>query len=152
MRTEPLLFFRAATLEEHKTLLQIAKQSKYTKDFSNAVMFSSPAAYEKGWIRVCEAVNLDGKRVVGFTCCRVKKRVPEVVLYFVGVDRLAQRLGVGWRLLVDMMENAPPTHRTLTLNVHKDNRQAIDFYTKHGFEATGTALKGEGIGLRKVFE
>lgn len=145
--------FRAAKLEEHKALLQISKQSKYTKDFSNQLMFSSPAAYEKGWIRVVEqydaAYGLVG--IQGFTCVRVKSRVQEVVLYFVGVDHKSQRSGLGIKLIEDFMDEAPRTHRLLRLNVMKDNEQAVAFYMKHGFEVAGTALKGAGIQLTRTF-
>jgi ribosomal protein S18 acetylase RimI-like enzyme len=142
-----VIIIRPGTLEDHKAILQISKQSKFTKDFSNQVMFSSPAAYEKGWIRVVEE---DG-RIVGFTCFRVKKRDPEVVLYFVGVDKSQQGNGLGWKLIEDMMAFAPPTHRKLYLNVGKDNEQARSFYEKHGFVVVDEALKGAGLKLRKDF-
>lgn len=148
--------YRVAKLEEHKSLLQISKQSKYTKDFSNALMFSSPAAYEKGWIRGVWPVNGCMPEMkfspLGFTCIRIKSRVPEVVLYFVGVDKAQQGHGLGWKLIQDFMTAAPRTHRLLRLNVMKENEQAANFYLKHGFEIAGESLGGAGYQLTRIFE
>ncbi len=133
---------RTATPADHKAILQVAKQSKYTKDFSNQVMFSSEAAYAKGWIRVFEQ---DGK-IVGFTCVREKVRQPEVVLYFIGIDEGAKGLGIGRRLIQDIMDRTK--HRCMTLNVSKDN-SAKQFYDKLGFSVVGESLKGTGFALKK---
>lgn len=135
---------RPARAEEHKKILEISKLSKYTKDFSNQVMFSSPAAYEKNWILVAE----DQGEIIGFICFRVKMRKPETTLYFVGVRE--KRRGVGWALIMEMMRYAGD-NLTLTLNCAKDNDIGNAFYARHGFEVTGESLKGTGYALRRVF-
>lgn len=134
---------RTATPADHKAILQVAKQSKYTKDFSNQVMFSSDAAYEKGWIRVLE---MDGK-IVGFTCIREKVRQPETVLYFIGVDGSAKGQGVGKKLIQDIIDRTK--HRCLALNVAKANEEARAFYDRLGFTTVGESLKGTGLALKK---
>ncbi|YP_009966446.1 acetyltransferase [Pseudomonas phage vB_PaeS_PAO1_Ab19] len=134
---------RRATLDEHKAILQVAKQSKYTKDFSNQVMFSSPAAYEKGWICVAE---LDGE-IRGFYCIREKVRSPETVLYFIGVDQEAKGRGLGKQLIEHIM--ASTRHRRLALNVNKQNEEAQAFYQRLGFQVAGESLGGQGLALFK---
>lgn len=142
--------YRLATKADHEEILRVAKQSVYTKDFSNTVMFSSDAAYEKGWIQIAREVTPTGKELgcVGFTCVREKTRVPEVVLYFIGIDKGVQRQNIGSMLLENAM--ARSKHKTMSLNVAKDNQQAIDFYTKHGFIIRDDqALNGTGYNLVK---
>lgn len=134
---------RTATPDDHEAIFRVAKQSKYTKDFSNRVMFSSDAAYEKGWIRVVEK---DGK-IVAFTCVREKVRQPEVVLYFIGIDPSAKRSGVGKALIEDIMHRTK--HRRLALNVAKDNEEARAFYERLGFTVAGESLGGSGLALKK---
>lgn len=134
---------RTATPADHEAIFRVAKQSKYTKDFSNRVMFSSDAAYEKGWIRVVEK---DGK-IVAFTCVREKVRQPEVVLYFIGIDPSAKRSGVGKALIEDIMHRTK--HRRLALNVAKDNEEARAFYESLGFTVVGESLGGSGLALKK---
>lgn len=134
---------RQATVDDHKDILLVAKQSKYTKDFSNQVMFSSPAAYEKGWIQVAE---VQGK-IVGFYCIREKVRSPETVLYFIGIDQEYKGFGTGKKLINHIIENT--RHSRLALNVHKNNIEAQEFYERLGFQVAGTSLGGEGLALIK---
>lgn len=124
------LTIRAAMEKDHKDILKVSKLTKWTKDFSNQVMFSSSAAYEKGWITVARL----GQQIVGFACFREKKRTPEVVLYFVGVSTERQGQGIGWRLVEDMMERVD--HRILVLKCAKDNVGARRFYLNKGFAIT----------------
>lgn len=135
-------FVRIATPEDHKAILAIAKQSPYTKDFSNAVMFSSPAAYAKGWIRVA----VSGERILGFFCVREKTRAPHTVLYFIGVDASSRSLGVGELLMQELV--CFTKHSTVCLNVHGQNSRAKDFYLRFGFAVFGHALGGAGEELR----
>lgn len=141
------LVFRPARHDEHAALCKLAKTSKYTKDFSNAVMFSSEAAYKKGWIRVVA----DGLgKPLGLTCRR-DKRDGTTVLYFVVVSPEARKSGLGWALIDDMMEVARQGQpRTLTLNVMKDN-DAVAFYKKHLFATVGDSLGGEAWAMQRVF-
>lgn len=126
-----------ATQEDHAVLLGIARQSKWTKDFSNAVMFSSPAAYSKGWIRAAWS----GAGVcLGFTCVRHKVRTPETVLYFIAVNQLDRRHGAGRALFEDLMERSPSGN--VSFNVGKDNVEARAFYERIG--CTDTLLETIG--------
>lgn len=134
---------RTATVADHEAILKVAKQSKYTRDFSNRVMFSSDAAYEKGWIQVFE---LDGE-IVGFTCVREKIRQPEVVLYFITVDKNHGGKGIGHRLINNIRSRTK--HRRLVLNVAKDNQEARAFYAALGFTETGESLGGSGLALKR---
>lgn len=119
--------FRPARVEEHNQLVTLARQSPYTKDFSNRVMFSSDAAYEKGWITVAEQ---DGK-IVAMSCVRHKVRDPETMLYFVVVDRHCRSRAIGRRLLQHVMDEGP--WETMRLGVMKENKRAVAFYLELGF-------------------
>lgn len=123
---------------DHKELCKIAKTSPYTKDFS-AIMFSSKAIYDKGWIR--KAV-LDGI-TAGYYCVRHKVRGDkETMLYFITVAPWARAKKVGEALLDDLKAQSP--RRAIHLNVAKDNTAAIAFYQKHGFIKAGESLEGHG--------
>ena len=121
---------------EHDMILAIAKTSRYTKDFSNRVMFSSDAAYEKGWIKVAES---DAGEIIGFTCVRHKTRQPETMLYFITIHPEWRGQGVGKIMLDEVMDDGP--HSRMALNVMKDN-EAVSFYENLGFERVGEAING----------
>lgn len=138
--------FRVATPADHDDIFKVAKTSKYTRDFSNRMMFSSDAAYEKGWIRVATLAEGDRRgQIVGFTCVR-HKRNGKTMLYFVTVHPDLKGHGVGKDLLDDVMENSP--HKTMELNVMKDN-EAVKFYERLGFTVVGDAMKGEAWRMEK---
>lgn len=126
-----------ASPDEHTALLAVAKQSKFTRDFSNQVMFSSRAAYLKGWIR--KAVGLDGS-VVGFTCVRHKVRSPETVLYFIAVDSDVRQRNVGRALFQDLLLQSPSGF--VSFNVDNDNAEARAFYARLGCIDTGLPTIG----------
>lgn len=138
-----MLIMRASP-EDHKDILQVAKISKYTKDFSNQVMFSSEAAYEKGWIN--KALIDESGPIIGFTCVRHKVREPKTMLYFIGVLPEFGGMGIGRSLLDFAMASSP--HKTMELNVMKDN-EALKFYERLGFRTVGEAMKGEALRLEK---
>lgn len=138
---------RSATVEDHKALVALAKTSKYTKDFSNRMMFSSDAAYEKGWIRLAE--EEDGT-IIGFTCVRHKSRFPETMLYFIVVDPEYRSQGIGEILIKDAVQHAPTN--MMRLNVMKDNTQAKKFYDRLGFTVAGVAIDGTAWSLEKEFQ
>ena len=139
------ILIRPATQDDHKELVKLAAQSKYTKDFSNALMFSSPAAYEKQWIACAE---FEGK-LIGLACVRHKVRAPETMLYFLIVDKEFRKDGFGRDLLDIIMLNGP--HKIMRLNVMKDN-EAVGFYKKLGFKIISKdALKGEAYQMEKVW-
>jgi ribosomal protein S18 acetylase RimI-like enzyme len=131
--------------QDHKALVALAKTSKYTKDFSNEVMFSSEAAYAKGWIRLAE--NEDGEPI-GFYCVRHKVRAPVTMLYFIVVHPDCRDHGVGELLMEDLEQQARAQCKVgqayaIHLNVAKDNTGAIRFYERLGFNIIGDhAIKG----------
>ena len=145
MKTMKIVDFAAATEADHEELVRLAKTSKYTKDFSNRVMFSSPVAYARGWI--IKAVR-DGK-IVGFSCVRHKVRQPEVMLYFIVVDPEFRSKGIGEFLIRHTMQSAPS--RRMALNVMKDNDRAIAFYRRLGFQEDGEAMDGLALRLTREF-
>ena len=127
---------RRAAMGDHAAICAIAKTSQYTRDFSNRLMFSSDAAYEKGWIMVAEQ---RGCQLLGFTCVRHKVREPVTMLYFITVHPDHRGRSIGERLLRRVMEYGP--HDRMKLNVMKENR-AVNFYKRLGFVIAGEALDG----------
>ena len=138
------LVLEEAGQDDHKELVAIAKTSPYTKDFSNALMFSSQAAYDKGWIM---KASLDGG-VVGLTCVR-HKRNGVTMLYFVTVRPEHRSYGIGEKLLRWVMMRGP--HDRMQLNVMKDNAKAVAFYLRLGFAVVGEAMKGQAHCMEKTF-
>lgn len=132
---------RKAKKTDHKRILELAKMSPHTRDYGH-MMFSGDEAYKKGWIRVFDAGR---GGILGFTCVRHKVRDPETSLYFIGIHSKCQRQGMGEQLLEDLKKETP--HDRIILNVMKDNKQAIQFYEKHGFTCLGDSLKGKGFQL-----
>lgn len=131
------MLVRPAVFTEHKAIMNIAKLSKYTRDFSN-MMFSGEAAYEKKWINVA----VDDLSYLGFYCVRHKVRTPSTTLYFIGVEPYRKAGGIGQSLLNHLIENSP--HPRVELNCMKDNLEALKFYECNGFEIVGEGLKGAG--------
>ncbi len=137
---------RKATESDHDTLVKIAKTSKYTKDFSNRMMFSGPTAYEKGWIKVAV---LPGGEILGFSCVRHKVRAPETMLYFITITPERRSEFIGQRLLEEVMKDSP--HKTMSLNVMKDNR-AVSFYKRLGFRIVSDAMQGQAHRMSKEYD
>lgn len=131
---------RTARSHEHPEILKIAKTSPYTGDFGNRVMFSSDAAYDKGWIKVI----LWGSTIVGFYCIRHKSRGERATkLYFITVHPDYRDRNVGHFLMEDLKREAGMHGGKIELDVAKKNR-ARAFYERHGFTTThGDALGGE---------
>lgn len=130
---------RDGRVEDHKELVKVAKTSPYTGDFSNRVMFSSDAAYDKGWIRV---IYKDGE-ILGYYCVRHKSRGEKATaLYFITVRPEWRSKNLGLILLEDMKARSPAG--IIQLNVAKKNEAARRFYERHGFTVTGESLGGAG--------
>ncbi len=132
-----MITIRPATYDDHQVLVVLARQSRYTRDFSNHI-FSGPLAYTKGWIRV--AVDDCHGVIVGFTCVRHKVREPKTSLYFIVVDGMWKGQGVGSKLLTDLWHQTP--HDVIHFNCAKDNDEALVFYERRGFEQIGDSLGG----------
>lgn len=132
-----------ALREDHDRLCQLARTSKFTRDFG-AIMFSSEAAYQKGWIREARV----GVGIVGFTCVRHKVRAPETVLYFIAVDPNLRGQGIGEILMQDLERQTP--HRRIALNVAHENEGARRFYERLGYRVTADdAIKGTAWRMEK---
>lgn len=134
-----VLKIRVASHADHAAITKIAKQSKYTKDFTNMI-FSGKDCYEAGRIRVA----LQGGKVVGFTCFRHRQRDSVTVLYFVGVEMMLRSQGIGERLLTDLWDVSTGE---VEFKVMKDNR-AVALYQRLGFKTVGTAYKDEAWVMR----
>lgn len=126
---------RPALPSEHNAIMRVARQTKWTKDFGNQVMFSSAASYAKEWVLV--AVK-EEEGIVGFACFRIKKRTAATVLYFVGVDEKQRKQGIGWALIEAMMRRVPETHCLLEFKCALDNPVAKKFYDDHKFKVAST--------------
>ena len=133
---------RNATSKDHEEILKIARTSPYTKDFSNRLMFSSDAAYKKGWIKVAT----HKRKIIGFTCIRHKVREPVTVLYFIAINLKFRSKNVGELLIEEVMWEGP--HTRMELNVAKDNR-AVSFYIRNGFHRIGDALNETAFRMAK---
>jgi ribosomal protein S18 acetylase RimI-like enzyme len=127
-----MIILQARKILHHKQLVFIARQSPYTKDFSNEVMFSSDTAYARGWVRLAMMNDV----IIGFTCVRVKKQTARTKLYFMGVMPDCQRQGVATRLVESLQKwliNEHYTHQTIELSCKRDNIIARQLYLKLGF-------------------
>jgi ribosomal protein S18 acetylase RimI-like enzyme len=136
------LQIRQATIVEHKQIVNIAKQSKYTSAYSNMI-FSGKDCYDAGRIRIA----IQSGEIVGFTCFRHRKRNgPITVLYFVGVDTDHRNQGIGAQLMKDLKQLSPDG---IELNVMKDN-PAVNLYQRLQFVTVGEAYDGKALVLRLI--
>lgn len=134
------MLIRFANFSEHKKIVQVSKQSKFTRDFTNQI-FSGEEMYLRSWITIAEH-----REILGFYCVRHKIKEPVTSLYFIGVDRNQKGIGVGFKLLEHMKVNSP--HKVIELNCIKENEEALIFYDRNGFKIIGEGLKGLGWRLR----
>lgn len=136
------MIIRAATEADHDALVRICRRYPYTASFTNRVMFSTTAAYEKGWIVLAEDDFSQDNRgaALGFYCVRHKVREPYTMLYYLAAFPTGRQTGA---MLVEHMKSHSP-HGRVELNVAKDNGGAVSFYQRHGFLISGEALGGAG--------
>jgi ribosomal protein S18 acetylase RimI-like enzyme len=132
---------RVATMDDHKDICRIAKQSKYTSAYSNMI-FSGEDCYAQGRIRV--GIDADDK-IVGFTCRRDRKRNPASVLYFIGVETEQRGKGIGHILMADLRK---VSIGIVEFKVMKDNR-AVGFYRSLGYKEVGEAFDGTAFVMRQ---
>ena len=137
--------FIQATVEHHKAIVELAKVSRYTLDFSH-MMFSAPVMYERGWIWIAQQ---EKGSVVGFSCVRHKKRQPETKLYFIGVHPNVQGCGIGRKLLRVVEQNSP--HPVVVLDVEEDNVGALVFYKRLGYNTVAEKTLGKKK-VKKAYE
>ena len=147
-----MMTIQAVNESWHDQLVALAKSSPYTKDFSNRLMFSSDDAYRKGWICgtfLTEPAGTRQLKPIAMSCVRHKTRVPETMLYFVVVHPKYRQEGHAMRLLRWVMLRSP--HDKMALNVMKDNKPALAFYAKNGFQVDGEAMQGEALRMSRIF-
>lgn len=135
------VLIRTARIEEHKIICAIAKQSKYTRDFSNMI-FSGPDCYAAERIKVA----IWKGDIIGFYCIRHRKRNPATVLYFLAVAESGRLKGTGKRLM-NFLERECPSG-LVELKVMKDN-PAVGFYDKLGYSKVEEAFDGKGWKMQK---
>lgn len=136
----PAWVIRPARVSDHDAICAVAKTSPYTRDFTNTVMFSSEAAYAKGWIKIV----IHDDEIVGFYCIRQKVRGDRATkLYFITVAPAWRDKGVGEMLMAELKRDSERHNGgIIELDVAKDNR-AKSFYERHGFSLDhGNALGG----------
>lgn len=131
---------RQADRSEHAAVSKIAKESLYTKDFTNLI-FSGEDCYRDGRVRVAEGKS----GIVGFSCFRCRKRDGWTVLYFVGVTAPLRGLGVGATLVQDLFVLS---EIGIELKVMKAN-PAVRLYERLGFSTVGEAYEGKAWVMRK---
>ena len=111
---------------DHETLVRIARQSRFTRDFAST-RYSGPDAYDRGWVAVAEN---EGGGILGFVCIRVRQDAI-VSLYFLCVRPWAKRSGVGRELHAWAVDQSPSG--TVRLKVDHFNRAALDFWSRLGY-------------------
>lgn len=129
-----------ATMRQHLAITKIARQSGYTKNFTNMI-FSGEQCYKDGRIRIAKDAR---NRIVGFSCHRDRKRDGVTVLYFVGVEENQRNLGIGTTLLVDLWRNSGGA---VECSVMKDN-PALRLYRRLGFKEIRETYEGKGLVMR----
>lgn len=139
-----MLVIRPAKFSEHKEICAIAKQHKFTKDFSNMI-FSGEDCYEAERIRVLSRKEGRIIKLLGFTCFRPRKRDGVTVLYFIAVANNCIGSGYGAKLLVDLEKLSTGG---VELKVNKAN-PALAWYKGKGYQDAGEAYHGEGMVLVK---
>lgn len=122
-------------------ICRIARQSRYTRDFTSHRFFreSIRETYAKGEV----GVALELGRVVGFVYVkhlRIKSR-PYSVIHYMGVDEAWRGLGIGERLLDWALASSP--HKRIQLSCEHSNQPGMKFYEAAGYVAVGGGVYGE---------
>lgn len=128
---------RKAKLSDKPGIIEVAKQSKYTKGVSNP-MFMPDTAFPKGEVAV--AIHKD--KVIGFTAIHNLVRKPYTSLYYVGVDEKYRSKKVGEQLVKWVMDQSP--HSYIRLICEVENERAHKFYERLGFSFTGEGSNKAG--------
>jgi|AntRauTorckE6833_2_1112554.scaffolds.fasta_scaffold04920_7 ribosomal-protein-alanine N-acetyltransferase len=71
-------------------------------------------------------------KIIGFIVGRYQKEEDFHILTF-GIDEKYRRFGLGTKLM-DFTSQQIKNSKNLTLNVHRANEKAINFYKKYGFK------------------
>lgn len=136
----PLKFvLRRANDTDDPAVCQIAKQSRYTRDFASHRFYRDDIkiTYFKGEVGVAE----HGGRIVGFVYCKHLKVRPVSVVHFMGVDENARQLGVGRKLMDWALVNQP--HPAIELSCEHSNVEGMKFYPAIGYEKLRDGVYGK---------
>ena len=79
--------------------------------------------------------------IIGFCICRYLKRTKVISIDKIGVHNDYRSNGVGFRLLNEVKKIGLP----IKLDVVKENKRAVDFYKKNGFNIIGEKVLGKDI-------
>jgi ribosomal protein S18 acetylase RimI-like enzyme len=92
----------------------------------------------------------DNENIVGFSDIRVGKEYTEVIAMY--ILKGFQRRGIGTEMLLKSLEKVPNSCQ-VTANIIIENRPAIRFFEKHGFNSNGNMESIGGIRITTlVFE
>ena len=88
--------------------------------------------------------------LIGFAVSGTEQRGVKVFLYELHVHKDWRRRGIGTALMDMAWRTARGANRTMELNVHKDNEEALDFYEKKcGFGRCGEVSNGLSFVMRR---
>lgn len=147
---KPQVMVIKAPLEFDPYICDIAKKSRYTRDFATHRFFRDDIenTYLKGEVGV--ALLEGGKPhpirdagIAGFVYVkhlRVKSR-PQSVVHFMGVAESAKNKGIGRKLLAWALETSP--HGYVELSCEHTNAEGMKFYEACGFERIREGVYGD---------
>jgi ribosomal protein S18 acetylase RimI-like enzyme len=127
-----------ASFTDDPAICAIAKQSKYTRDFTSHRFFRAniEVDYYNGFVGVAKF----GKVIAGFVYVKHLKRKPMSVIHYMGVETSFRKQRVGEQLLTWALGQSP--HHLVELSCEDANEAAAKFYESVGLEAIGTGVYG----------
>jgi ribosomal protein S18 acetylase RimI-like enzyme len=130
-----------ATSRHDAEICEIAKQSKFTRDFASHRFYRDGIAETYGRNEVGIAVR--GKKIVGFVYCKHLKRMPVSVVHFMGVDGNYRGQGIGRALMEWALETTP--HGLVQLSCEHSNAAGMKFYPALGYTPIWTGAYGKKV-------
>jgi GNAT superfamily N-acetyltransferase len=133
-----LKIIKASFIKHDPAICAIAKQSKYTRDFTSHRFFRAniEVDYHDGFV----GVALLGKIVAGFVYAKHLKRKPMTVVHYMGVETSFRKEGVGEQLLKWALAQSP--HHVVELSCEDANEGATKFYKSVGLTPIATGAYG----------
>lgn len=119
------LILKKATEEDYPKLCIMAKESKFTRDFSGI-------SYRWGWKDKITVAIIDNE-IVGFYYANVCKRLSRVTLYEIYVIPEMRKIGVGTVLLNDLINKTKNAGKNILRWLLNKKNSAYNFYKKNGF-------------------
>jgi GNAT superfamily N-acetyltransferase len=138
---EPKLQVATAAFSVDPEICQIARQSRYTRDFASHMFFRDgiEQTYAKGEV----GAALLGRKLVGFVYCKhVRRGGLRSVIHYMGVDKTHSGKGIG-RALLEWAKKEATTHGgVLELSCETSNEGAEKFYRACGFNEVARGTYG----------